>query len=227
MILTELGKGWQGALAEELQKPYFFEILRRLEQEVERFKVFPQRDFVFRALREVDFGQVRVVILGQDPYHGPGQAIGFSFAVPNTLAKKPPSLRNIFKEMASDLGVAPSLERSELSGWARQGVLLLNTVLTVREGEPLSHRGIGWETFTDAVIKALDARPEPLVFLLWGAHARQKKALVTQSRHRVIESAHPSPLSAYNGFFGSRPFSQINRQLQEWGQPAIVWENTE
>jgi len=184
---------------------------------------FPAPENIFRALALVPPSQVRVVILGQDPYHGEGQAIGLSFAVPNHLMPKPPSLRNIFKELASDLGVHPKAQESDLLGWADQGVLLLNTVLTVRAHEPLSHQNQGWEEFTDGVLCQLNQQPQGIVFVLWGSSAQKKKKLITSDRHCVIESAHPSPLSAYRGFFGSRVFSRINGALMSLGHPAVDW----
>ncbi len=170
---------------------------------------------------------VRVVILGQDPYHGPGQAIGMSFAVPNALQPKPPSLKNIFKELESDLATRIDPARSDLSGWAAQGVLLLNSVLTVEAGEPLSHRDQGWEKFTDHVMEILNRRERGIVFVLWGAAAQKKKTMIDLSRHVVIESVHPSPLSAHRGFFGSKPFSKANEALtSRLGMPAIDWSRT-
>jgi uracil-DNA glycosylase len=164
---------------------------------------------------------VRVVILGQDPYHGPGQAMGLSFSVPNGV-KLPPSLQNIYKELSSDLGTAPPTT-GDLTHWASQGVLLLNSVLTVRAHQAASHQGKGWEQFTDAVLQAVNNKPEHVVFILWGGFARKKKALLDASRHTIIESAHPSPLSAYAGFFGSKPFSATNNALLTHGQPPIRW----
>jgi len=174
----------------------------------------------------VDYPDVKVVILGQDPYHGDGQAIGLSFAVPNSLRLKPPSLQNIFKEIASDLGVSMNLSHSDLSGWVSQGVLLLNSVLTVRKDQAFSHRGKGWEIFTDKVISLLNDRLEPIVFLLWGAAAQKKVELISNSQHFILKSAHPSPLSAHNGFFGSRHFSQTNKILQDLNLGAINWSKT-
>ena len=184
-------------------------------------QVFPSEDRVFSALEMTTFDQVRVVILGQDPYHDVGQAHGLAFSVqPNV--KLPASLRNIFKELNDDLGIAPS-KCGCLIPWAKQGVLLLNTVLTVRAHEANSHRGKGWEIFTDAVIERLGRRTEPIVFALWGKPAQAKKKLIDVERHVVQEAAHPSPLSAHSGFFGSKPFSKINQALREWGEPEIDW----
>jgi len=166
------------------------------------------------------------VILGQDPYHGAGQAHGLSFSVQPGV-RPPPSLGNIFKELKADLGIAGSTGVGDLSAWARRGVLLLNTVLTVREAEPLSHRGKGWESFTDAILSAVSAGREPVAFVLWGGHAQKKLPLIDANRHAVIQSAHPSPLSAHNGFFGSRPFSRVNEALRRFGRGEIDWRNDE
>ena len=186
-------------------------------------QIFPNPSDRLRALELVSPEAVKVVILGQDPYHGEGQAIGLSFAVPNHLKQKPPSLKNILKELASDLGTPLEASASDLTGWASQGVLLLNTLLSVRANEPLSHQGKGWEEFTDSILKAMNERKDPVVFVLWGAHAQKKKALINSKRHKVLESAHPSPLSAYRGFFGSKIFSRINEQLRELQKQEIDW----
>ena len=187
--------------------------------------VYPPRDCRFRALELTPLESVRVVILGQDPYHGPGQAMGLCFAVPEG-ERVPPSLANIYKELASDLGLAPPAH-GDLSGWARQGVLLLNKSLTVEHGKAGSHAGRGWEAVTDACVAAVAERPEPSVFILWGSHAQTKAARIPalqgQSRHLIIRSPHPSPLSAYRGFFGSRPFSRANAFLEAHGRGRIEW----
>lgn len=235
MILSafeSLPSGWRDILGHEWSKTYLralndFLDLERAAGQV----VYPRAEWIFRALQLVDYKDVRVVILGQDPYHGEKrgviQANGLSFGVPSELTPKPPSLKNIFKEMQVDLGLVDPHPASELTGWAEQGVLLLNTVLTVRRGEAFSHRGKGWETFVDAVLAALNLRPEPIVFVLWGAAAQEKRRLLTETRHRILESAHPSPLSAYRGFFGSRPFSKVNQILVDhWGQQPLDWAKT-
>jgi uracil-DNA glycosylase len=184
--------------------------------------VFPPEEKVFTALNASPFEDTKVVILGQDPYHGAGQADGLAFSVSRNTAL-PPSLRNIFKELQDDIGVdIPT--HGDLSAWARQGVLLLNTTLTVRKGEAGSHHGRGWETLTDAMISALNKKADPVVFLLWGTYARKKKTLVTRPHHVVIEGVHPSPLSAYRGFFGSQPFSRVNAALEQSGHSPINWE---
>jgi uracil-DNA glycosylase len=200
---------WKEKLQGEVNEPYFKKLTAFLKtQYAAKKKIFPPRDRVLCALQSVDYPDVRVVLLGQDPYHGAGQAIGLSFAVPNDLFPKPPSLQNIFKEIKTDIGIEIPKEQSDLSGWASQGVLLLNAVLTVQESQAASHQGKGWEIFTDKIISLLNERDKPVVFLLWGNYARKKKALISNSRHFVVEGAHPSPLSAHRGFFGCRHFSK-------------------
>jgi uracil-DNA glycosylase len=183
--------------------------------------VFPPDDQILKCLSFQSPAEIKVVILGQDPYHGPGQAHGLSFSVPDGVAI-PPSLRNIFKELADDCDVSPPAS-GNLSRWAEQGVLLLNTTLTVRRGEPGSHIGCGWEEFTDQIIRVVNDTEERCVFVLWGAHARSKKSLITAPQHVIIESAHPSPLSSYRGFFGSRPFTRANQALIEAGRTPVNW----
>lgn len=205
----------------ELDKPYFKDLQAFVERERGNFSVYPPADQVFAALHATPPGDVKVVLLGQDPYHGRGQAHGLCFSVQPGVPI-PPSLRNIHTELRSDLGLAPP-RHGNLAAWARAGVLMLNTTLTVRDGQPGSHQGHGWESFTDEVIKVVDARGERVVFILWGAHARKKKSLVTNPRHVIIEGPHPSPLSAHNGFFGSRPFSRANVALVEAGREPVDW----
>lgn len=212
---------WNPILRGEFDKPYWADLQQFVAAERARSTVFPPHDEVFSALHLTPYATTRVLILGQDPYHGPGQAHGLCFSVRRGV-RIPPSLVNIHKELASDLGVAPP-DHGNLEAWARQGVLLLNTTLTVRSGQAGSHQGKGWETFTDEVIRAVDARPDHVVFILWGGHARKKKALIDRGRHTIVESAHPSPLSASNGFFGSRPFSRTNEALGAHGQTTIDW----
>lgn len=220
-----LPSGWKALLAEEKEKSYFKSLNNFLKSELKGSKpIFPSKDRILSALQSVDYNNVRVVILGQDPYHGYGQAIGLSFAVPNSLTPKPPSLVNIFKELESDLKTKINYNNSELSQWTKQGVLLLNTVLTVRASEAFSHRNQGWEFFTDRIITLLSMRSDPIIFILWGASARKKKELIECPPHFIIESAHPSPLSAHNGFFGSRPFSKANSILKKIGKDPIHWE---
>lgn len=222
-----LPHGWKNHLAAENDKDYFKKLTSFLKTEYKNKKpVYPAPERVLWALRSLDYEKVKVVILGQDPYHGEGQAIGLSFAVPNSLRIKPPSLKNIMKEIESDLGKKVNPSDSELSHWVAEGVLLLNTVLTVRKAEAFSHREKGWEQFTDKIIELLNKRKDPVIFILWGAPARKKKALISQPPHFVIESAHPSPLSAHNGFFGSKPFSKANSILKKLGKEPIHWEIT-
>jgi uracil-DNA glycosylase len=213
---------WNPILRTEFAKPYWAELQKFVVDERQRATVYPPHDEVFAALHLTPFDDVKAVILGQDPYHGPDQAHGLCFSVRRGIAQ-PPSLQNIFKELEQDLGCTPP-PHGNLEHWARQGVLLLNATLTVRARQAASHQRKGWETFTDEVLRAVDAKPERVVFILWGASARKKKALIDTSRHVVIESAHPSPLSASNGFFGSRPFSRANAALEEAGRGPIDWQ---
>jgi uracil-DNA glycosylase len=212
---------WDAVLRQALEAPSFAKLERFVEEERQRFTIYPLEEDLFSAFRLTPYERVRVLVLGQDPYHGRGQAHGLAFSVQPGVSL-PPSLVNIFKELRSDLGLPPPSSGS-LVPWAQQGVLLLNAVLTVRESQPNSHAGQGWEEFTDAVIRAVNARREPVVFLLWGNYARKKKKLIDTQRHEIIESAHPSPLSAASGFFGSRPFSRINEALRAHGQEPIDW----
>jgi uracil-DNA glycosylase len=212
---------WNPVLRGEFAKPYWEELQAFVRAERERTPVYPAPDEVFAALHLTPYAETRVVILGQDPYHGPRQAHGLCFSVRDGVAI-PPSLANIHKELHDDVGVEPP-GHGNLEAWAVQGVLLLNTTLTVRAGNATSHQGRGWETFTDEVIRAVSAKDHRVVFILWGSHARKKKALIDTSRHTIIESAHPSPLSASNGFFGSKPFSRTNAALIEAGLDPIDW----
>jgi uracil-DNA glycosylase len=214
-------RSWRQALAGELGAPYFQELSRFLSKERAAKEIYPAPRQVFAALEHTPLAKVRVVILGQDPYHGAGQAMGLSFSVPPGEAQ-PPSLRNIFKELQSDLGVPPP-RHGNLTAWADQGVLLLNAVLTVEADKAGSHAKHGWEDFTDAVLKVLSEKREGLVFVLWGAYAQKKAALIDQTKHLVLTSAHPSPLSAHRGFFGSKPFSKINAYLRARGEKEIDW----
>ena len=212
---------WNPVLRNELDQPYWSELQQFVRAERTRHTVYPSDDEVFAALHLTPLADVKVLILGQDPYHGPGQAHGLCFSVrPGTPV--PPSLRNVFTELHDDLGVDVP-DTGDLTPWARQGVLLLNATLTVRAHQAASHQGKGWETFTDQVIRAVDAKPERVVFILWGNSARQKKALIDTSRHVVIESPHPSPLSAHRGFFGSKPFSRANEALEAAGREPVDW----
>ena len=216
---------WREKLRPLKNEPFFKQLTTFLKSEYQTKKIiYPAQKNILRAIQNLDLPEVKVVILGQDPYHGVGQAIGFSFAVPNELMPKPPSLKNIFKELESDLGIKVDKNLSDLTGWVKQGVLLLNTVLTVEAGAPLSHRDKGWEIFTDRVISELNAREKPLVFVLWGSHAQKLKTKINLSKHVVLESAHPSPLSAHRGFMGSKIFSKINECLRKFGETPIRWE---
>lgn len=216
-----IGNHWDELLKEEFQKPYFKELMNFVKEEYKNKTVYPKQNEVFNAFRYTDFNNVKVVILGQDPYHGPNQAEGLSFSVKDEVLK-PPSLQNIFKELESDLGI-PFPEHNSLKNWAKQGVMLLNAVLTVEEHKPTSHKEKGWETFTDDVIKIINQKETPVVFILWGSYARNKKSLITNKKHLIIESAHPSPFSARNGFFGSKPFSRTNEFLKKNGIKEIDW----
>lgn len=220
-----LPKGWREHLGPQAKEPYFKDLTKFLVSEHKAGKkIFPESKNVLRAIQSLDLPEVKVVILGQDPYHGAGQAIGLSFAVPNSLRPKPPSLQNIFKEIHDELGVKMPECDSDLSGWVAQGVLLLNTVLTVRANQAFSHQGKGWETFTDTIIRELDARKDPVIFLLWGAAAQKKKALIRGKQHFILESAHPSPLSAHRGFFGNGHFAKANAILRKLGKKEIRWD---
>ncbi len=212
---------WNPILREEFEKPYWAQLQQFVAEERAAGPVFPPHEDVFAALHLTPYAQTRVLILGQDPYHGPGQAHGLSFSVQHGV-KTPPSLQNIHKELESDLGLARP-DHGNLESWARQGVLLLNATLTVRAHEAASHQKRGWETFTDEVIRAVNAKPQRVVFVLWGSSARRKRAFIDTSRHSIVESPHPSPLSAHRGFFGSRPFSRTNGLLEEAGLEPIDW----
>lgn len=212
---------WNPVLRGELSQPYWSQLQEFVAAERERHAVYPPDEEVFAALHLTPLEQVKVVILGQDPYHGPGQAHGLCFSVRHGTAV-PPSLRNIFTELQDDTGVVPPAD-GDLTPWAKQGVLLLNTTLTVRAGQAGSHQGKGWETFTDQVIRAVNAKPETVVFVLWGNPARRKAELIDRSRHVVIESPHPSPLSAHRGFFGSKPFTRANEALAAAGREPVDW----
>jgi len=220
---VKIGESWKAPLAAEFSDPYMAELKRfLLEQKQEGRRIFPKGAEYFRALDLTPLDEVRVVILGQDPYHGEGQAHGLCFSVQPGV-RIPPSLVNIYKEMQDDLGVPPA-RHGFLEHWAKQGVLLLNSVLTVEMGRAASHQGRGWERFTDAVIRAVNEQEKPVVFILWGSYAQKKAAFVDRSRHLVLRSPHPSPLSAHNGFFGSRPFSKANAFLVEHGRKPIDWQ---
>jgi len=215
-----INKKWDVILKDEFKKDYFKHLGIFVKNEYKTKTVFPNYENIFDALRFTDYDEVKVVILGQDPYHGLGEAHGLSFSVKEGV-KMPPSLQNIFKELYSDLGIKRT--KSDLTDWAKEGVLLLNSIMTVVKDTPLSHKNKGWELFTDTVISKLNDREEPVIFLLWGSFARSKKELITNRRHKIIESVHPSPLSANRGFFGSKPFSKINNYLKQLGKEEIKW----
>lgn len=219
---TIIHNSWQDILQAEFQKPYYLELREFLKQEYSTQRIFPDIYHIFEALEKTPYEKVKVVILGQDPYHGANQAHGLSFSVQPGV-KIPPSLKNIYKELADDLGIAP-VTHGYLTSWAEQGVLLLNTVLTVREGQAYSHRGKGWEQLTDAIIQKLNEREQPIVFILWGKPAQQKMSMIDTHKHIIIRSVHPSPLSAHRGFFGSKPFSKTNDALMALGETPINWQ---
>ncbi len=218
---THIPASWQPVLAEELSKPYYQKLQDFVSQERSEHKVFPPEEDVYNALKLTPYEQVRVLLLGQDPYHNDGQAHGLCFSVRPGITP-PPSLINMYKELRDDLSL-PIPNNGYLVHWAEQGMLMLNAVLTVRAHQPNSHKSKGWGSFTDAVIRAVNAKGSPVIFVLWGGYAQKKIKLINTERHIVIQSAHPSPLSAHNGFCGSRPFSQINAALEATGQAPIDW----
>lgn len=220
-----LKNDWQNMIGEEFNQRYYLKLRERLKEEYQHETVYPNMNEIFSAFHHTSYNDTKVVIIGQDPYHGPDQAHGFSFSVKPGVSV-PPSLRNIYKELESDLGIVTP-DHGYLIKWARQGVLMLNNVLTVRAHQPHSHQGIGWEIFTDAVIQALNERKEPIVFLLWGKHAQQKGKAIDRTKHKVLSSSHPSPLAAHRSFFGSRPFSKTNQLLKEIDKKPIDWSLSE
>lgn len=213
---------WQDVLADEFEKPYYHSLRDFLKKEYRTQKIHPDMYHIFEALELTPYEKVKVVILGQDPYHGANQAHGLSFSVQPGV-KIPPSLNNIYKELQSDLGIKP-VNHGNLVSWAKQGVLLLNTVLTVREGQAYSHRGQGWERLTDTIIEKLNEREQPVVFILWGKPAQEKMKMIDRSKHIILTSSHPSPLSAHRGFLGSKPFSKTNDALLALGEQPIDWQ---
>jgi len=217
-----LKNDWEPLLAPESEKPYYQKLRQFLKEEYSTHVIYPRANDIFNALHYTSYEDTKVVILGQDPYHGPDQAHGLSFSVQPGV-KTPPSLQNMYKELHADLGCEIP-NNGYLVKWAEQGVLLLNAVLTVRQGEANSHKGKGWEHFTDRVIELLNEREKPLIFILWGRHAQAKKKLITNSNHHIIESVHPSPLSARRGFFGSKPFSKVNDLLSSMDEKKIDWQ---
>lgn len=217
-----IGNSWDEILKDEFEKEYFHKLIGFVEEEYKKKEIFPKQNEIFNAFRYTPYENVKVVILGQDPYHGVGQAQGLSFSVRNEVGR-PPSLQNIFKELESDLGIQVSKNNS-LIPWAKEGILLLNAVLTVEKDKAASHKDQGWETFTDAVIQKINEKETPVVFILWGAYARSKKCYITNPKHYIIESPHPSPFSAYHGFFGSKPFSKTNQFLKKHQIEPINWQ---
>ncbi len=219
--MNPLKNDWKALLDTEFKKDYFLELRQFLAKEYEEYKVFPPAKDIYNALHYTGYNNTKVVILGQDPYHKEGQAHGLSFSV-RPGVKKPPSLRNIYKELKEDLGI-PTPEHGYLKKWTEEGVLLLNAVLTVREGEAHSHKNIGWENFTDRIITSLNQRNSPVIFILWGRPAQKKEPLISNPWHYVLKSPHPSPLSAHRGFFGSQVFSKTNKILKSEGIAPIDW----
>lgn len=219
--MVHIGNSWDTILQDEFKKDYYLKLREFLKYEYSHYHVYPNMYDIFNALKYTDYNDVRAVILGQDPYHGPGQAHGLCFSVKKGVVP-PPSLKNIFKELYEDLGVVPP-QSGELIPWTKQGVLLLNTVLTVRQGQANSHKGKGWEQLTDSIIKKLNEREKPIAFILWGGNARSKSGLITNPKHGIFQCAHPSPLSAFNGFFGCRHFSKVNNFLIQNGMEPIDW----
>lgn len=220
--MVHIGNDWDDLLKDEFKKDYYLRLRAILAAEYKKYRVFPDMYDIYNAFRYTSYADVKVVVIGQDPYHELGQAHGLSFSVQKGV-QIPPSLQNIYKELEADLGVTPP-HHGDLTSWAKQGVLLLNATLTVREGQANSHVGLGWKIFTDRVITLLNDAPSPIVFLLWGANARQKAEMITAPHHLILTSAHPSPLSAHRGFFGSRPFSKINSFLVKNGRTPIDWK---
>ena len=220
-VKFKIGNGWDNVLGDEFNKKYYINLRNILKKEYSSQRIYPDMYDIYNALRLTDYNDVKAVILGQDPYHGYGQAHGLCFSVKRGV-EPPPSLKNIFKELNDDLGIEIS-ESGELTSWAKNGVLLLNTALTVREGKPNSHRGLGWEIFTDRVISLLNERQKPVAFILWGANAKEKVKLITNIHHGIFTAAHPSPLSAYNGFFGCKHFSKVNEFLKKNNIEPIDW----
>ncbi len=218
---VKIEESWKQILSQEFEKEYFSKLVEFVKQEYKTRRIYPPARHIFSAFDYCSFNDLKVVIIGQDPYHGEGQAHGLCFSV-NDGIRKPPSLQNIFKELKADTGKEIP-ESGNLEHWAKQGVLLLNATLTVRAGSAGSHQRKGWETFTDAVIKEISDRKEGIVFILWGAYAQRKGAVISQDKHCILKSAHPSPLSAHNGFFGNKHFSKTNEYLRKIGRTAIEW----
>lgn len=219
--MVNIGNSWDEILAEEFKKDYYLKLREFLKYEYSHYTVYPNMNDIFNSLKYADYNGLKAVIIGQDPYHEPNQAHGLAFSVKKGNPV-PPSLQNIYKELESDLNI-PAASHGELTCWAKQGVLLLNNALTVRKGQANSHRGKGWEQLTDAIIAKVNQKPQPIVYLLWGANAREKTKLINNPKHLVLTAAHPSPLSAYNGFFGCKHFSKANKFLRDNGVGEIDW----
>jgi len=220
-----IGNDWDQLLGQEFEQEYYVNLRQKLAKEYQTTTVYPTKENIFNALKYTPYKDVKVLLLGQDPYHGAGQAHGLAFSVQKGI-QKPPSLVNMFKELQSDLGILPP-SHGCLTDWTKQGVMLLNTVLTVRKGEPNSHKKLGWTTFTDRIISLLNAREDPVIFLLWGRNASEKLPLITESRHYVLSTVHPSPLSASRGFFGCKHYSKVNEILSRMGKDPINWNISE
>ncbi len=219
--MVNIGNRWDEILADEFKKDYYLNLREFLKQEYGRYTVYPPMNDIFNSLRYADYDNIKVVIIGQDPYHEPNQAHGLAFSVKKGCPI-PPSLKNIYAELEADLGIPPC-PHGELTEWAKQGVLLLNNALTVRRGQANSHRGKGWEYLTDRIIRCVNEKSDPVVYLLWGANAREKTKIINNPRHLILTAAHPSPLSAYNGFFGCRHFSKTNKFLEDNGIEPVDW----
>lgn len=219
--MVNIGNRWDEILADEFKKDYYLNLREFLKQEYGRYTVYPPMNDIFNSLRYADYDNIKVVIIGQDPYHEPNQAHGLAFSVKKGCPI-PPSLKNIYAELEADLGIPPC-PHGELTEWAKQGVLLLNNALTVRRGQANSHRGKGWEYLTDRIIQCVNEKSDPVVYLLWGANAREKTKIINNPRHLILTAAHPSPLSAYNGFFGCRHFSKTNKFLEDNGVEPVNW----
>jgi uracil-DNA glycosylase len=220
-MIPEIPASWQRHLEGEREKPYFEKLEKFVDEEQEKLTIYPPQEKIFTALELTSYEDTKVLLLGQDPYINKGQAHGLCFSVEDKSAKIPPSLRNIYKELKDDLGITPP-KHANLTAWAKQGILMLNVVLTVREGQSNSHKNKGWEIFTDKIISLVSEKNEPVVFVLWGSHAQKKIPLIDQEKHKIVQGAHPSPLAT--GFLGSRPFSKINQILRETGQTEIDWQ---
>lgn len=219
--MVNIGNRWDEILADEFKKDYYLQLREFLKREYGQYTVYPPMNDIFNSLRYADYDNIKVVVIGQDPYHEPNQAHGLAFSVKKGCPI-PPSLKNIYAELEADLGIPPC-PYGELTHWAKQGVLLLNNALTVRRGQANSHRGKGWEILTDRIIQCVNEKPDPVVYLLWGANAREKTKIINNPRHLILTAAHPSPLSAYNGFFGCRHFSKANKFLEENGAEPVDW----